>query len=185
MLETPCIPWYNSDVTECDNLSGADNQQERQVDLAFVAGLTTGEGCFSLTVQAGKRITPVFCLFMNDHDSIRMASSKMNSLGLRHRLYLRKDKNYLGIQVNGGVAVGYIARTLAPHLGGTKKRAAEIMAEYTRSRQERERGSAYTDHEWGLVYQLREVNGRKKGSRLPVSSTTTRWAPQSGDEDIV
>jgi LAGLIDADG endonuclease len=54
MLEYPCIPRYSLDEwTLCgvceassDNLSGADNQQERLI--GWITGFVDGEGCFSI-----------------------------------------------------------------------------------------------------------------------------------------
>jgi hypothetical protein len=54
MLETPRIPHYSSysvrsDVYGSENVSGADNQQER-LD-SYIAGYVDGEGSFSVSVQ--------------------------------------------------------------------------------------------------------------------------------------
>ena len=46
MLETPCIPRYQPKGG--DNVLGADNQQERLVQLGWVTGFVDGEGCFSI-----------------------------------------------------------------------------------------------------------------------------------------
>jgi LAGLIDADG endonuclease len=49
MLEPPRIPRYRAPEEDAgDNASGADNQQERLVDLGWVLGFVDGEGCFSL-----------------------------------------------------------------------------------------------------------------------------------------
>src|SRR5437660_11477926 len=46
MLETPSIPHYQPKGG--DNVMGADNQQERLINLGWVIGFVDGEGCFSL-----------------------------------------------------------------------------------------------------------------------------------------
>ena len=74
MLETPCIPHYSSygvrpDVYGSDNMTGADNQQER-LD-GYIAGYVDGEGCFSVSVQrnpscrVGFQLVPEFHVSQN------------------------------------------------------------------------------------------------------------------------
>src|SRR5271154_1069092 len=50
MLERLCIPRYDSVRSGWyrDNVSGADNQQERLIQLGWVVGFVDGEGCFSI-----------------------------------------------------------------------------------------------------------------------------------------
>ncbi len=53
MLENPCIPHYlrsvRPDVYDGDNVTGAENQQERLIELrGWVIGFVDGEGCFSI-----------------------------------------------------------------------------------------------------------------------------------------
>jgi hypothetical protein len=51
MLEHPRIPRYRWPYGDGgDNATGADNQQERLVDVGWVLGFVDGEGCFSLGV---------------------------------------------------------------------------------------------------------------------------------------
>jgi hypothetical protein len=54
MLETPSIPHYHGDVRldvyHGDNVTGADNQQERLIEQrGWVIGFVDGEGCFSVS----------------------------------------------------------------------------------------------------------------------------------------
>jgi hypothetical protein len=52
MLETPSIPHYQCvrrRVYTGDNVTGADNQQERLVRTGWVIGFVDGEGCFSVS----------------------------------------------------------------------------------------------------------------------------------------
>jgi hypothetical protein len=46
MLENPSIPHYQPKGG--DNVMGADNQQERLIELGWVIGFVDGEGCFSI-----------------------------------------------------------------------------------------------------------------------------------------
>jgi hypothetical protein len=53
MLENPCIPHYlvtsEMDVYHGDNVTGAENQQERLIEFrGWVIGFVDGEGCFSI-----------------------------------------------------------------------------------------------------------------------------------------
>lgn len=53
MLENPCIPHYlvnvREDVYHGDNVTGAENQQERPSEFCgWVIGFVDGEGCFSI-----------------------------------------------------------------------------------------------------------------------------------------
>ena len=53
MLGNPCIPHYlvnvRLDVYHGDNVSGAENQQERLIEFrGWVIGFVDGEGCFSI-----------------------------------------------------------------------------------------------------------------------------------------
>ena len=52
MLETPSIPHYHPEGINWkagDNVLGADNQQERLIQLGWVIGFVDGEGCFSIS----------------------------------------------------------------------------------------------------------------------------------------
>ena len=61
MLETPSIPHYRRDVRpdvhNGDNVTGADNQQERLAELrGWVIGFVDGEGCFSISFLRQSRV---------------------------------------------------------------------------------------------------------------------------------
>ena len=75
LLETPCIRRYSFTVTpgrqtgwtvRSENLSGADNQQERSGLEQWVVGFVDGEGCFSISVvrnrlcRLGWQVQPEF-----------------------------------------------------------------------------------------------------------------------------
>src|SRR3954451_11999166 len=75
MLETPSIRHYQSLLSHPlrrvpamvgDNVSGADNQQERPVQAQWVVGFVDGEGCFSVpifrnrTCRLGWQVQPEF-----------------------------------------------------------------------------------------------------------------------------
>jgi hypothetical protein len=55
MLEHPSIPHYYDDVRRDvyrgDNVTGADNQQERLRIAGWVTGFVDGEGCFTVPIQ--------------------------------------------------------------------------------------------------------------------------------------
>lgn len=60
MLETPSIPHYSRAVRravyDSDNVTGADNQQERLAELrGWVIGFVDGEGCFSISFLRQRR----------------------------------------------------------------------------------------------------------------------------------
>jgi hypothetical protein len=72
MLETPCIPRYSScdvrpDVYDSDNVTGADNQQER-LD-GYISGYVDGEGSFSVSVQRNRTCRVGFQLVPEFHVS--------------------------------------------------------------------------------------------------------------------
>jgi hypothetical protein len=48
MLEHPSISQYFGPSGQSDNLSSADNQQERLVRIGWILGFVDGEGCFSI-----------------------------------------------------------------------------------------------------------------------------------------
>src|SRR3954471_11109241 len=75
MLETPSIRHYQSSLSHPlrrvpamvgDNVSGADNQQERPAVAQWVVGFVDGEGCFSVpifrnrTCRLGWQVQPEF-----------------------------------------------------------------------------------------------------------------------------
>ncbi len=76
MLETPSIPRYSSTIRSVrrvvysENVSGADNQQER-LD-GYIAGYVDGEGSFSVVVnrnpscRSGYQLVPEFHVSQND-----------------------------------------------------------------------------------------------------------------------
>ena len=72
MLETPSIPHYSPydvrpDVYGSDNVTGADNQQER-LD-SYIAGYVDGEGSFSVSVQRNSSCRVGFQLIPEFHVS--------------------------------------------------------------------------------------------------------------------
>src|SRR5215218_10303018 len=71
MLETPSIPRYHRDVRsnvyDGDNVTGADNQQER-LD-GYIAGYVDGEGSFSVSVQRNESCRVGFQLVPEFHVS--------------------------------------------------------------------------------------------------------------------
>src|ERR687891_353418 len=72
MLETPRIPHYSSwfvrpDGHDSDNVTGADNQQER-LD-SYISGYVDGEGSFSVSVQRNRSCRVGFQLVPEFHVS--------------------------------------------------------------------------------------------------------------------
>jgi LAGLIDADG DNA endonuclease family protein len=62
MLEHPGIPHYSSDAVRhggygSENMTGADNQQERLRVAGWIVGFVDGEGCFSVPIQRNRKTT--------------------------------------------------------------------------------------------------------------------------------
>jgi len=67
-LENVALLWYNLSIDlPCDNMSTADNQQER-LRIGWIVGFTDGEGCFAVSViknnttRSGYQVFPEFVI---------------------------------------------------------------------------------------------------------------------------
>lgn len=161
-----------------------DNQQERPVSLDFLAGLITGEGSFCLAVQriakrkGELRITPIFCLFMSDRDTIFASAAALRAYDLPVYIQERPKAGagQVGIHASGMKRVKRYCETFIPLMSGQKLRAATLVLEFIDSRMSVPpggRGAAkpYTQRELDIVRELRQVNGNTRGKKTPLESS--------------
>ncbi len=140
------------------------NQQERSVELAFIAGLAVADGCFYLSVENPRKqklVCPGFRLAMNDHESIEIAAAMLNELGLP--FYISHTRNQKVIDVKGLKRIVRFTEALLPYLTGTKKRSAEIVLEYAAERGSKSPKEPYGEIEISCVERIRLNNSAKKG----------------------
>lgn len=141
---------------------------------SYLGGLVTGEGCFCFAVQRIRgdklRITPIFAMFMNDRETIKLAAEGFVELDLPVYLQDRPKAgvNQHGISINGLKRNKRICETLIPYLTGQKRKAAELMLAFIDSRQARTKGAPYTEAELDIVRELRDVNGNTRGRKNPL-----------------
>jgi hypothetical protein len=111
-------------------LEAAEHVCEAECDLAWLAGLLEGEGCFTAT-RADGHTYPVIKLQMCDYDVVRRAASLMGVVRLETRepRYEHWDRTYVA-QLSGQRAAQWM-RTLRPFMGERRSRAIEFaLARY-------------------------------------------------------
>src|SRR5437763_9326815 len=110
MLETPCIRRYrlrcHTLSVGCaslggDNVSGADNQQERPAAPQWVVGFVDGEGCFSVpifrnrTCRLGWQVQPEFAVVQEARSASVLEDLKRffgcGTVGVNHRRDNHRD----------------------------------------------------------------------------------------------
>ena len=142
---------------------GLGNQQERSTELAFVAGLIVGEGCFSICVRSPVRTTrwsiiPIFSMSMRDHATMHYVAEILRDHGLPFHMSLKKNGT-LEITAHGIKRTKRYTDTFIPYLTGHKKACARVVAEYIDSRLSKSYKSPPSSEEIGLIEQLRSMNG--------------------------
>lgn len=117
--------------------------------LDWLAGLITGEGCFTLSVNRLKqakgagwlRITPVFAMTMTDIETMKIAGEAFKAHGMP--LYFQdgvsvskkgESRPTLAIHLNGQTRLMVVTDTLLPHLYGKKKEAAQAVNDFCKHR---------------------------------------------------
>ena len=155
------------------------NQQERLVNLAWLAGLFEGEGSVSLVRGSGNRIMPRVHMINTDWELIEEWSSRWKELGVGNYVQLRKVYNIekhkptKQVLICGVKRVNNFCRILLPYLRGHKKEVAALVLEYTDYRlalPRPKRGGTYVSRDIEYVTRVRALN--KKGPQ--VSSETIR-----------
>lgn len=162
------------------------------MSLDFIGGLVTGEGCFALGISNGwrgvKRITPIFQLKMNDHETMMWLERSLRHYGLGVYFIEGKQANgtkWYRVRASGNKQLKLYTDLLVPHLSGSKRDAAETVQCFVNLRLADERpdkkGRSYSRSEINLVRVLREVNGNRDGKKNDLrsleSSETKRLAP--------
>lgn len=140
------------------------NQQERSIELAFIAGLAVADGCFYLSVENPRRqklINPGFRLAMNDHESIEIAVSMLQTQGLP--AYVTTSRKGKVISVKGMKRTKRFTEALLPYLTGDKRRSAELVLEYIKIRGSKSPKEPYGEDEISCVERIRLNNSAKKG----------------------
>lgn len=163
MLETPSIPQYQP--TGGDNLSGADNQQERLVQLSYLAGIIDGEGWVGVSkitrkdVCAGFILCPTLSIHMVGKDAIEHISAVFAAAGLPSYFVHRRDSSQF--YITGYKRMTVILEAITPFLH-IKKRQAELITELCRLRKLRSGRSSPTDEEMEIREAICQLNMKGK-----------------------
>ena len=148
MLETPSIPRYSPNGS--NNASGADNQQERLVKLAYLAGIVDGEGWVGVAkvkrtdVNAGFILLPQIGIHMVGKDAIEHIAKTFEAVGLPS-WYVHQPASSLW-KVHGYTRVPSVCEALLPYLH-IKRKQAELILEMARVRKLRSGRSSPTEVE--------------------------------------
>lgn len=151
--------------------------------VEWLAGLITGEGCFTLSVNQLKqsrgewlRIIPVFALTMTDLEVMQDVAESFRAYDLPVYMQDRTAQNTrrerrptLALQVNGIKRVHRVAGFFVPHLGGNKKLAAETVRDYCEHRLTRH-SRGIDDRDISFIERIREINGTNGVTRYSVSN---------------
>lgn len=204
MLEHPRIQRYNGSLSEPlprENPSGADNEQGRLTDLAWLAGLMDGEGWVGL-IRARRpnrnyqRYTASMS-FTTTSDRIagrvhRILSDLDVRVGYRHREHYtgsdgspRRPKWEIGTRSNKGTKV--VLEAVLPYL--TEKRVcAQLVLDYIewRGAQPAKPGGNAQNIVRGMREKAEEVMADLRADReRSLPSTITRLAPLLAGDDMI
>jgi hypothetical protein len=146
-------------------VSGADNQQERLVRLAYLAGIIDGEGWIGLTrhtnkeVRSGYTIIPVISIHMVGKQAIETIYEMFENVGLpSYYIHLQTSSRW---SIKGRKRVVPVLEALLPHLR-IKKAQAQLVLEYDAVRLMRPYRSSPTEHEVEIMDQVRALNIKGK-----------------------
>ena len=154
------------------------DQQERS-DLAFAAGLITGEGTFTIgLLRTGKnaRATPIFSITMKDRATMLYLYDILLDNGLSAH-FSQKKKELFHIKATGLKRVQKYCEIFLPYLVGGKKKSAELVLEFIESRLSKPPNSGFTAYEIDLVDQLRKHHGSRHPNILPISEILRDYTP--------
>jgi hypothetical protein len=171
MLETPLYPLVHFEsMSECENPRGADNQQERSIlNPEYLAGLIVGEGSYFIGIRRQNKksdgyetitMYPGFSLRMNDVDTIDLMEASFGALGIPVYRSPAVYKRCHSLNIQGIALMRAHLDVFLPLLVGNKRRAAQIVSDFTDRRLDPElRNRRYDEDDLVLLEQLREVNG--------------------------
>jgi hypothetical protein len=157
------------------------NQQERLVNLAWLAGFLEGEGCIGFNVN-GPRITPRIYLINTDFVLIEQVGTILKSLNVGFYNQTRtggcdsnpNHKTARTVEICGIKRVRNFICHILPFLRGRKREVAQIMLAYADRRLALPQKPKATQIDWEYVKRIRALN--RKGPQE--SSETIRSAPQ-------
>lgn len=165
------------------------NQQERQLELAWLAGIWEGEGTFVLFYGSKNRITPRASVINTDFVLIDGIISLLKRNNIAHYVQTRRGgcdgdprhKDAKVIVISGYKRIENFIKLILPHFRGKKRAVAEYVLGFVSRRLFLGPRARYTDADFEAVEAVRALN--KKG---PIeSSETTRQPLSQTGEDIV
>jgi hypothetical protein len=170
-------------------MNDTNDQQERLLELAWLAGLFEGEGNLSLVQGSGRRIMPRAGLINTDFEIIEEVSRILKKYSIGHYIQTRvngcannpKHATAKVILVCGLERVSAFCSLLSDYFRGHKKRVLENVLEYCKYRLAQPKNSPYTGLESRWVNEVRFLN--RKGPKE--SSETLRQANLEWLEDKV
>jgi len=161
-----------------------DNQQVTQLPfkVGWLVGMIEAEGTVGIYPSANykgkKQFKPALQISNTDLKIINRTSAILRELGIPFYITvfhpskkLRHKTSYL-VKIGGYKRIEKFFQTISPKLFVGKKRQAEIVEEFIKSRLNRERGWqfskwGYSDYELNLVNEIKTLNQRGVGSRNP------------------
>lgn len=153
-----------------------DNQQERLVDLAWIAGLWEADGCFSIFKGSKSRLYAASSFVNSDKKLIEAVHSSLKRLGVGHYISTRKlseknsnHKDQQIIYVAGFKRAEKFIDLILPFLRGRKSEVAEVVKAFIVHRLSNYKGH-YTKEDFEFIEKVRKLN--KKGP--PKSSEAIR-----------
>jgi|SRR5579859_322096 len=148
-----------------------DNQQERLVELSFVAGVIVGEGCFTLAVNAQDKprghVNPIFSFFMTDKDTVEIVYAILHRHNLPGYFETRRKqppfREQYGVRVGGVKSMERFCRELLPFLTGEKHKAASVVHRFCERRLLLGRGGPFGPEDIEMIGELRKINSSGSG----------------------
>jgi hypothetical protein len=155
------------------------NQQERFLNLAWLAGLFEGEGSISLVKGSANRIMPRVHFINSDMQLVEEWANGWKNLGVGNYVQTRKvynpekHKQTKQVLICGLKRVHNFINILLPYIRGHKKEVAQTVLDYLEYRLSLPNGGkrqGYTSKDYDYLVKVRGLNQKGPGK----SSETIR-----------
>jgi hypothetical protein len=147
------------------------DQQERLLSLDWAAGLIQGEAHFGFLIWQRRKDSmvffPVFQISMKDEWAINRLKDVLAENGISVTIPRAPSLQKVGmhrIAIRGHGRLTRLLEVMMPRLGGDKKKSAQFVYDFLKSRTGKPKASPYSPSEVALVIASREFNQPRTAS---------------------
>lgn len=156
-----------------------DNQQaiSKEIDLSWLAAAIEGEGSISFHIGAHKKrggspfeVTPIVCVYNTDWQFIdacyRIGCCVVGSY-ISYRIRNPRHKPSWTLTWQGVKRCSKLLEVVLPFMKSAKKRQAELLLSYVKSRLTKGQGKGYnrvSSEEFAMLIEIRRLNNKNDSS---------------------